>query len=294
MVAKTYDAEVWFFLKAIWCAVPKISWGALVELVKEATNLPVPSPDSVRKKAKAENWVKSIRAYCRKADKTLDNIKCRLFEELREEYEKIQRDKAALGSSENGALIVQSGMTDFPNGILEDIAYKNRKTVTVLQEHRRRTGKVGQLLDDSMDWMYEAKETLFRMSQPNQEVTDEQLQKAQQQFTLLEAMVEKIESFSRTSKNLMQMDFLLFGINTDDTRDSDSSDRMSAIQDDSVFDQARQDLEEQYKQMQEQVAWIQGGQFENEVLIEMEEQMRREQEEDAEYMDPNDDSGDGE
>ncbi|MHC4055887.1 hypothetical protein, partial [Bradyrhizobium sp. 25ACV] len=81
-----------------------------------------------------------------------------------------------------------------------------------------------------------------------------EIDKARQQFALLEAMVEKIESFSRTSKNLMQMDFLLFGINTDDTRDSDSEDRLTALQDESEFDKARIELEQQYLQMQEQSA----------------------------------------
>lgn len=290
MAAKVYDPEVWFFLKAIWCAVPKISWGNLVELVEEVTNLPVPSPDSVRKKAKSENWTKNIRSYCRKADKTLDNIKCRLFSELREEYEKLQRDRAILATPEKGSLIPKNGIPDFPGAILEDIAYKNRKTATVLQEHRRRTGKIGQLLDDSMDWMYQAKETLFRLNMPDQQVADNEIDKARQQFTLLEAMVEKIESFSRTSKNLMQMDFLLFGINTDDTRDSDSEDRLTALQDESEFDKARMELEQQYLQMQEQSAWIQEGHFEREVQAEIEEQMRLEQQEqDLDDFDDDDD-----
>lgn len=292
MAAYTYDPEVWFLLKAVWCAVPKISWPSLVEIVKEATNQPVPSPDSVRKKAKADKWVKRIRAYCQKADKTLDNIKCRLLDELREEYSKIQGDKAAKYMPALVGENTETGIPVFPEKILENIAYKNRTTVNVLQEHRRRTGKVGQLLDDSMDWMYEAKETLFKLNLPDEEVREDQLDKARQQFALLEAMVEKIESFSRTSKNLMQMDFLLFGINTDDTRDSDTKDRMSAIKDDSVFDQARKDLDEQYKIMQQQASWIQNGHFENEVIKEMEEQMRREEAEDAEFMEVNDDDDD--
>ena len=289
MAAKSYDPIVWFLLKAIWCSVPKITWPALVKMVEEETKLQVPSPDTVRKKAASEKWAKAIRSYCQKSDKTLEKVKCRLLKELREEYEELQRGKPNLPALVNAELSPESGIPAFTESILEKVAYKNRKTIDVLQDHRRRTGKIGQLLDDSMDWMYEAKETLSRLYEPGEEVNDEQLNRALSQFNMLETMVEKIESFSRTSKNLMQMDFLLFGINTDDTRDSDTGDRISAIQDDAIFDQAREDLERQYLEMQQQTAWIQSGEFENEVVLEMEAQMRAEQAEDEEYMDDDED-----
>ncbi len=183
-----------------------------------------------------------------------------------------------------GTLMPSLVMPTSTFSILDDIAYTNRKTVTVLQEHRRRAGKIGQLLDDAMDWMYQAKEAVLAPGQ-----TQEQVEKAQKQFNLLEAMTEKIEIFSRTSKNLMQMDFLLFGINTDDTRDSDTQDRVSAIQDESVFDQAKRDLEDQYALMQQQSVWIESGEFENEVLKEMEEKQRQEDAEDAEFFEVDED-----
>lgn len=290
-MAVRYDPLVWFLLKAVWCAVPKISWPALVNLVEEETKLTVPSPDTVRKRASSEGWSKAIRSYCRKSDKTLDNIKCRLLQELREEYEKLQRDSTNLPAVINTALSTESGIPVFPEDLIEKVAYKNRKTVTVLQEHRRRTGKIGQLLDDSMDWMYEAKETLSKLNKPGEEVNEDELNRARSQFTMLETMVEKIESFSRTSKNLMQMDFLLFGINTDDTRDSDTGDRISAIQDDSIFNQAREDLQQQYLEMQKQTAWIQSGEFESTVVQEIEEQLRLESmdDEDEDEDDEDDD-----
>lgn len=288
-MAVKYDPIVWFLLKAIWCAVPKITWPALVKMVEEETKLQVPSPDTVRKKATSEKWTKAIRSYCQKTDRTLDNIKCRLLKELREEYEKLQKDSGNLPALVNAALNPESGIPVFTEDLIEKVAYKNRKTIDVLQDHRRRTGKIGQLLDDSMDWMYEAKETLSKLNKPGEEVNEDELNRARSQFTMLETMVEKIESFSRTSKNLMQMDFLLFGINTDDTRDSDTGDRISAIKDDAIFDQARADLEQQYLDMQQQTAWIQSGHFENEVILEMEAQMKAEQAEDAEYMDDDDD-----
>lgn len=283
-----YDAEVWFLLKAIWCAVPKIAFPQLCEIVAEATGKPTPSPDSVRKKCKAEKWAKSIRDYCQKSDKTLDNIKCRLLEDLRKEYEKFQEDgieNSDFVKTESGNTLPISGIPVFPNDLLKNVAYKNRKTVDVLQEHRRRAGKIGQLVDDSMDWMYQAKEAVLANEQD-----PEQLEIARKQFSLLESMVEKIESFSRTSKNLMQMDFLLFGINTDDTRDSDTSKRLNQIQDDNVFDGARKDLEEQYAFVQKKVEWIQGGDFENEVMQEMEAQMQLDEAEDEKYTDDDDDA----
>ncbi|EXB00424.1 hypothetical protein J512_4382, partial [Acinetobacter baumannii 1295743] len=93
MSGKSYDPLVWFLLREVWQAVPKITWANLCELVAEATKLPTPSPDSVRKKSTAEKWRKNIRSYCRKADKTLSNVKCRLLDELYKEYEKLQKDR---------------------------------------------------------------------------------------------------------------------------------------------------------------------------------------------------------
>ncbi|MCU4334778.1 hypothetical protein ABH305_01835 [Acinetobacter pittii] len=284
MSGKSYDPLVWFLLREVWQSVPKITWANLCELVAEATKLPTPSPDSVRKKSTAEKWRKNIRAYCRKADKTLSNVKCRLLDELYKEYEKLQKDRDEMLGQVEGTLMPSLVMPTSTFSILDDIAYTNRKTVTVLQEHRRRAGKIGQLLDDAMDWMYQAKEAVLAPGQ-----TQEQVEKAQKQFNLLEAMTEKIEIFSRTSKNLMQMDFLLFGINTDDTRDSDTQDRVSAIQDESVFDQAKRDLEDQYALMQQQSVWIESGEFENEVLKEMEEKQRQEDAEDAEFFEVDED-----
>lgn len=284
MSGKSYDPLVWFLLREVWQSVPKITWANLCELVAEATKLPTPSPDSVRKKSTAEKWRKNIRAYCRKADKTLSNVKCRLIDELYKEYEKLQKDRDEMLGQVEGTLMPSLVMPTSTFSILDDIAYTNRKTVTVLQEHRRRAGKIGQLLDDAMDWMYQAKEAVLAPGQ-----TQEQVEKAQKQFNLLEAMTEKIEIFSRTSKNLMQMDFLLFGINTDDTRDSDTQDRVSAIQDESVFDQAKRDLEDQYALMQQQSVWIESGEFENEVLKEMEEKQRQEDAEDAEFFEVDED-----
>ncbi|HEO1794077.1 TPA: hypothetical protein VAM27_003012 [Acinetobacter baumannii] len=284
MSGKSYDPLVWFLLREVWQAVPKITWANLCELVAEATKLPTPSPDSVRKKSTAEKWRKNIRSYCRKADKTLSNVKCRLLDELYKEYEKLQKDRDEMLSHVDGTLLPGLVMPTSTFSILDDIAYTNRKTVTVLQEHRRRSGKIGQLLDDAMDWMYQAKEAVLAPGQ-----TPEQVEKAQKQFNLLEAMTEKIEIFSRTSKNLMQMDFLLFGINTDDTRDSYTQDRVSAIQDESVFAQAKRDLEEQYELMHQQSIWIESGEFESEVIKEMEEKQRQEDAEDAEFFEVEED-----
>lgn len=283
----SYDAEVWFFLKAIWQAVPKISFPKLCELVAELLQKPVPAPSSVAKRSRNEKWVKNIRRYCAKADKSLQNIRARLFEELREEYEKIQKDKKDFALATKGHLPAEQGVSDFTFKIIDDIATKNRKTATVLLEHRRRMGKIGQLLDDSMDWMYEAKEAVFDPTK-----LPEDLEKAKRQFGILEQIVEKIESFSRTAKNLQQADFLLFGISTDDTRDSESDNRLQSIQDDSQFEQARQDLDQQFLEMQRQVAWIESGEFQEQVMKEMEARMRQEEVEDAEFSDCEDDEED--
>jgi CRISPR/Cas system-associated endoribonuclease Cas2 len=274
-----YEPEVWFFLKAVWEAVPKISFPKLCEMVSELLQKAVPTPSCVYKRCHAEKWTKNIRGYCKKADRTLEKVSSRLFEELKKEYEKIQQDKKDFALITQGQLPAKSGVSDYTFETLEKVANKNRKTVEVLLEHRRRTGKIGQLLDDSMDWMYEAKEAV--MSEADK--TPEEMERARRQFGLLEQIVEKIEIFSRTAKNLLQADFLLFGINTDDTRDSDSSDRMQHIKDDSKFDQARHDLEVQYVEMQQQVQWIQSGAFESEVLQAMEEKMRKEEAEDVEF-----------
>ena len=283
MTVNAYDLEVWFLLKEIWCAVPKITWPALIKLVAEATGKATPSADHVRKKSKAEKWKKKIRAYCRKADSTLSNVKHRLLEDLKKEYEKLQRDIDETAQVTNGMLVPKSGGMNFTFDMLKNVAYQNRKTVTVIQEHRQRTGKIGQLLDASMDWMYQAKEAAL-----DPDKTPEELQTAQKQFGLLEAMVEKIESFSRTAKNLIQSDFLLFGITEDNTRDSDSEDRVSEIQNDSVFDKARDELAQQYIEMQQKVEWIQSGGFESEVAKQIEEQLRKESEDDEFFEDDDD------
>lgn len=283
MAGKSYDPLVWFLLREIWRAVPKIGWVDLCKIVAEATQMATPSPDSVRKKCTQEKWEKNIRAYCQKADSTLEKEKCQLLSELHEEYEKLQRDSSTNQGRINGGQLPALASSVFTSDVLNNVAYENRKTITVLREHRMRAGKIGQLLDNAMDWMYEAKEAVLADGQ-----TPEQMEKAQKQFKLLEVMAEKIEGFSRTHKNLMQIDFLLYGINVDDTRDSDSEKRLGAILDEREFDQARLDLVQQYQDMQRRTDWINGGDFENEVIKQMEEQMRKDEAADAETFNEGD------
>lgn len=284
--AVNYDPEVWFFLKAVWEAVPKISFQKLCEVVADLLKKPVPTPSVVNRRCKTEKWVKSVRAYCQKADRTLENYSVRLFEELRAEYEKIQQDKKDFAIATQGQIALENDSNDYTFDSLRKVANINRKTASVLLEHRRRAGKIGQLLDDSMDWMYEAKEAV--MDETNK--TPEEMERARRQFGLLEQMVEKIESFARTAKYLQQTDFLLFGINTDDTRDSVTDGRVEQIKDDTKFDQAKADLEQQYVDMQKQISWIQSGGFESETLAEMEAKMRQEEAEDAEFFEVEDEN----
>lgn len=283
MAARPYDPLVWFLLREIWRAVPKIGWMDLCKIVAEATQMATPSPDSVRKKCTQEKWEKSIRGYCQKADSTLKKEKSQLLDELYKEYDKLQKDSSTNQGRINGGLLPALASSPFTSKVLDDIAYQNRKTITVLREHRVRAGKIGQLLDNAMDWMYESKEAVLAAEQD-----PEKLDKAQKQFKLLESMAEKIEGFSRTHKNLMQIDFLLYGINVDDTRDSESENRVGAILNDAEFDQAKLDLEQQYQDMQRRTDWINGGEFENEVLKQMEEQMRKQEAEDDEVFDDGD------
>lgn len=278
--AVSYDPEVWFFLKAIWEAVPKISFQKLCEVVADILKKPVPTSSVVGRRCRSEKWVKSVRAYCRKADRTLEDYLSRLLKDIKKEYEKIQQDKKDFAIATHGDLLPKQDSPDHVFEHLEKVANINRKTASVLLEHRRRAGKIGQLLDDSMDWMYEAKEAV--MDETNK--TPEEMERARRQFGLLEQMVEKIESFARTAKHLQQTDFLLFGINTDDTRDSVTDGRVEQIKDDTKFDQAKADLEQQYEAMQKQISWIQSGGFESETLAEMEEKMKQEEAEDAEFF----------
>ncbi len=59
MSGKSYDPLVWFLLREVWQSVPKITWANLCELVAEATKLPTPSPDSVRKNLQLRNGVRT-------------------------------------------------------------------------------------------------------------------------------------------------------------------------------------------------------------------------------------------
>lgn len=287
MSFKTYDKEVWFFLRAIWESLPKISFSDLCELVKEVTNKPVPSPDSVRKKCKSEKWVKKVRKYCQKSDASLDTIKCRLFDEILKEYEKIQADTEDLKEVSKGSLVVQGGIPNFAFSALQDVAYNNRKIIDVIRTHRMCTGKLSQLLMEAMDWMYEAKEIALLDSQ-----TEEEAARAQRRFNLVEAFVEKLEVLSRTSKNLVAQDFLLFGMGIDDTRDSDTSNRMAALKDDKLYDQAKASLNNQFNLMMEKARYIQSGDFETEVLSEQQERERLEQQADMAEMSGDDDDDD--
>lgn len=285
MAGKAYDPEIWFYLKAIWQAIPKISFAKLCALVEEITGKKTPSVEYVTRKAKSEKWTKNIRAYCRKADRTLENCKGQLFEELKKEFEELQKDKQIGQDMTKGTALVNFDVHSSSFDNLEQIAIENRKTITVLMEHRRRLARLGQLTDESMEWIYEAKVALETPS-----LTDEDKINAERRYRFAMNMVDATESFSRTAKNLASVDFVLYGITPDQTKTGESNSRMAYLDDDTLFDKERLRLEEEAKNMAERADFINSGEFERTVKDEMEERMRALEEAERQlYPDDDDD-----
>jgi len=285
MSGKSFDPIIWWFLRKFWEAYDKISYADLCELVSQLLGQETPSPAYVAKKAKSEKWIKNKRAYCRNSDRNLQKTQRELFEELKKEYEKYQADNVIGEMDQYGKLIVFSDVSNPHISAINDIAYKNRTTAGGIQEHRRRAGRIGQLTEETMEWLYESKEAAFRI-----DLTSEEQEIAHRKYRMVADIVSHVDSLSNTALKLMKMDIALFGITPDDTKEAVTSTRMSKLNDDTVFDQARLGLSEQYKAMTERTQYINSGTFEAEVEEEMKrrialEEMEIEQNQDLDDLD---------
>lgn len=278
MAYSNYDPEIWFILRKAWESFPKITWEDLCRFVSKGLKKDTPSARTVAKRAKAEKWKKNIRKYCQKSSRSLEEQYEHIQADLINEYIEFKEKNVEKDGPKNAVHVhINNSTLD----MLNNIASKNRKTIDVVNEHRGRASRIGQLLDESMQWLYEAKTAAFMPG-----LDEVELKEAQRKYGMVCDMAETIESFSRTAERVAKIDYLFYGMTTDDTKQAVTSDRISRIKDESAFLRAKEDLQKQFQIMSDRARYIHSGEFEQEVAEEMERKMREEEEAiEAEYQD---------
>ena len=67
------------YIVLCWCAVPEIFIELHCKVASQVVSFCILFYHPIRKKYKTENWAKSVREYCQKMARILENIKCRFL-----------------------------------------------------------------------------------------------------------------------------------------------------------------------------------------------------------------------
>lgn len=312
--ARFYSDEVWFYIQTIYEKVD-VSVDIIIAILKEETDLKVPTKTAVYKRMQRHGWVKPTRTIA-SSDRALRRAKTVLSD-------------IKIKKKEDGLITVNNGEKEIflsPDNlqVLSKVHYKDRNARGVIAEHRRRVGRVGTLFDFLQDRLIalnednqravdavtaankeldELSNSPFLTDDPDdlefkKDVAEKKIKKMMEdksfiagEIGMISAQLEVVESQSRTATNLAKMDFALFGITPDDTKEAQSDNRLSQLKDDTVYDQELEYLTDQCGEMSKRAAWIQSGQFEEEVQQQAEAVMKQQEIEDAEYFEANPDDG---
>lgn len=304
---QAYSDEVWFYVKTIYERVD-ISIANILRMLAAETDLPVPTKQAVDKRIQRGKWVKSARKInnsdwaLRRAKSVLSEIK--IVDQTDSHVVVLDNDKEVFLANNNLRL-------------LNKIEYKDRNSRTVIIEHRRRSGRIGTIFDvlqerfvalnednnRALDAIKQAREDLekvehsaFMFDDPDdaafkKDEAEKKIAKMLEdksfiasEIGMLGAQFEIIESQSRTAGNLAKLDFGLFGITPDDTKEAQSGNRVAALKDDTLYDAEIEHLKLQCLDMSKRAGWIQSGQLEEEVQAHAEAVMKQQEVEDAEYF----------
>lgn len=269
-----YPDAVWICLRDLYEASPKESIKSIRTALSEMLELDVPSESAITRRIKNEGWVKLSKKQCNFSSKTLRKKMQKKFSESQAEIAINEVSNISLKPSKNKQ--VSAPLTGIER-VYQESAFLSRKTAHVILDLRRDSYVIGQYQRDLLNELIEVE---FRIDNFRdyfytypKEFQGKDLQEAQALLHVKHSRISRslglIESLSASLEKRAKIDFVLYGITPDDTRESDSENRIYDLDADKDYyeEQERISLENQEK-IAKRMAQLQSGVFEEAVRLE--------------------------
>lgn len=267
-----YPAEVWAVIRELYESTPaKFSIKEIREKACELlSNEDLPSRESINRKVLDEKWEKQSHKQTRLETKKLKKRVGELIE-ITEECRK-------KGSNQEVSTIVNMEIDVKNAQLFKLINFEQRKSGQVILEHRQRSYKTGLFLDDVMGKLHQEMDKMLNFTDYYFENQEEfgQLNIAEaydvvfRKYDKLLASVSAVESVGRATTALAKLDFVLYGLNPEDTREPESDKRITSLMSDEEYYKKKQELlSEEGERISKRMQMINSGQFEDEVKEQM-------------------------
>lgn len=269
-----YSDAVWICLRELYEASPKASIGSICTALEEMLGVPVPGETAVRRRIKSESWEKIASKQCNFSSKTLRKKMQKKYSENNIEVSINEVVNIDLKPSKNRG--ISAPLTGIQR-VYKEKAFLSRKTANVILELRRDNYVIGQYqrnlvsqlidteyqLDNFMDY-FNSYPSEFESLGPAEAFA--QLKDRHNRISRSLGLVESI--FSSLEKRA-KLDFILYGINQDDTREPDTQKRIMNLEEDEEYYRQQEEISKQkQKDIAERMALLQSGVFEEEVRLE--------------------------
>lgn len=268
MANKSHSAELWFFIRLIYenCLENITLKEILAKAQEYYPDCDMPTFQSLSRRINEENWQK-------KSNGRLFGLNNQSLIKILLNHREVSKDYQELNNDEQYAVMTVERKTKIDR-LFNERKFHQRKLAGVLLEHRRNNHKASLYYNYKLEQLMEIEHKLLNFSEyyyanPDEfkDIDFETAFAVQiKNFKLICDGMNIAETMSRAVTNLMKNDFILYGINPDDTREPDTAKRLASLDEDKEFyeEQERMALENQ-KRIAERMALLQSGVYEEQV-----------------------------
>lgn len=269
-----YSDAVWICLRDLYEASPKASIKTIRTALAEMLEVDVPSESAITRRSKNEQWLKTAKKQCNFSSKTLRKKMQQKYSENNLEVSINQSVSVELQPTKNKR--VRAPLLGM-HRVYKEAAFYGRKTANVILELRRDNYVIGQYhrkllsdlievehnLDNFTDYFMTSPKELENLPEPDARIY------LNFKRNRIASSLGLIESLSTSLEKRAKIDFVLYGINQDDTREPDSNLRIVGLDQDKEYFEAQEQLSrEKQKDIADRMALLQSGVFEEQVRLE--------------------------
>lgn len=269
-----YPEAVWICLRELYEASPKASVNAISTALSEMLDIAVPSESAITRRIKKEKWEKVSKKQCKFTSKTLQKKMQKKYNENLTVSVEVTSLEGGVDELKNKQLSVSG------NGIArlyQEKIFLSRKSANVILDLRRDSYVIGQyhrmLIENLLDVDFKLDNfNEYFFSYPP-ELNGMAMDEARVHLNIAHARITRsiglIESMTTSLEKRAKIDFVLYGINPDDTRDPVSENRITNLDEDREYyeEQERISMDKQ-EAIANRMALLQSGVFEEQVRLE--------------------------
>lgn len=261
-MAQGYSEEVWKSLKLLYESSGKITWQELVDTVKVTLNCDVPSPSVVRRRAVAEGWKKNVKNTVKSDNKTVKKGRSKRTPKKPDNLIENEEDNAV----KNGVIVMSDTRQKIDIDPIFSAAKENDlKAADIVLTQRRRFRRLVGLEEECLSSIEHLRDEFAKVNDftpeemkltedKRREIRDYRIKLLQEKMGFTAGLKELVEGMSKSMERTAKVEAVYWGLGEDDFRDSQSSERIKTITDDSKYKESQISLQQQFKEATERAA----------------------------------------